>query len=136
MAGFWLPDAPGVLTGIRILKEGQPAIRVSDEMPKERPQRIILVSQVDASRPNPVQSVHRLLIECWLAKSLRPTVNIERWCGEVSSVLRSSAGSTYQGVFSYGWSNQQGPVDFDDPDVTDMDRWQFHGDLRLSTKGS
>ena len=136
MSGFWLPDAPGVLTGIRIVEQGQPGIKVSDEMPRVRPQRIILISQVDGSRPNPVQSVHRLLFELWLAKSLRPTVNIEMWCGEVSSVLRSSAGSTYSGVFSYGWSNQQGPVNFPDPDVTDMDRWQFHGGLTLSTKGS
>lgn len=134
MSTFWLPDAPGVLTAIRIIKGDLPALKVSDEMPRERPQQIILVSQVGASRPNPVQSVHRLLIECWLAKSLRTTVNLETWCAEVSTVLRSSAGSTYSGVFSYGWSNQQGPVDFDDPDVTDMDRWQFHGDLKLSTK--
>lgn len=134
MSTFWLPDAPGVLTGIRIIGQGQPAIKVSSEMPRERPQRIVLVSQVGGERPNPVQSVHRLLVECWLSKSLRPTVSIEAWCAEVSTVLRSSAGSIYSGVFSYGWSNHQGPVDFPDPDVTDMDRWQFHGDLTLSTK--
>ncbi|AAN07931.1 hypothetical protein AVANI_13 [Mycobacterium phage Avani] len=134
MGDFWLPDAPGVLTGIRIVKEGQPGIRVSDEMPTNRPNRIIIISQVDGRRPNPVQSVHRLLVECWLSKALRSSINIEAWCGEVSSVLRNSAGSLFSGVFSYGWSNQQGPVDFPDPDVTDMDRWQFHGDLTLSTK--
>lgn len=134
MGNFWLPNAPGVLTGIRIIEAGQPAIRVSDEMPKTRPPRIVLVSQVDARRPNPVQSVHRLLIECWLNKSLDSTVNIEMWCGEVSSALRNSSGNTYDGVFSFGWGNEQGPVDFPDPDVTDMRRWQFHGDLTLSTK--
>lgn len=134
MGNFWLPDAPGVRTGIRIIEAGQPGLRVSNEMPTTRPQQIVLLTQVDARRPNPVQSVHRLLVECWLNKSLRPTINMETWCGQVSAALRNSAGSTFSGVFSYGWSNQQGPVDFPDPDVTDMDRWQFHGDLTLSTK--
>jgi hypothetical protein len=111
-----------------------PAIRVSDEMPSTRPQQIVIISQMDARRPNPVQSVHRLLIECWLNKALDSSVNIETWCGEVSAALRNSSGRTYQGVFSFGWGNEQGPVDFPDPDVTDMRRWQFHGDLTLSCK--
>lgn len=134
MGSFWLPDAPGVLTAVRIVKASQGSIRVSDEMPATRPSQIIRISQVDAHRPNPVQSIHRLLVECWLAKSLRSSVNMEVWCGEVSAALRNSSGSTFSGVFSFGWSNQQGPVDFPDLDVTDMDRWQFHGDLKLSCK--
>lgn len=132
--GVWLPAAPGVLTGVRILEAAYPAVKVSDEMPKTRPNQIILISQVGGDRPNPVQSVHRLLIECWLSKSLDSSVNIETWCGEVSAALRNSSGNLYNGVFSYGWGNEQGPVDFPDPDVTDMRRWQFHGDLTLSTK--
>jgi len=101
-------------------------------MPKTRPAQIILISQIDGSRPNPVQSIHRLLIECWLSKA--SAVNIEMWCGQVSAALRASSGRTYSGVFSYGWSNEQGPVDFPDADVTDMRRWQFHGDLKLSAR--
>ncbi|MCK9468664.1 MAG: hypothetical protein M0Q49_04540 [Porticoccaceae bacterium] len=132
MAEFWLPAKPGVLTAIRILAPNQAPVLVSDEMPKTRPAQVVLVSQVGGSRPNPVQSIHRLLIECWLAKS--SAVNIETWCGEVSAALRNSSGRTYNGVFSFGWGNEQGPVDFPDPDVTDMRRWQFHGDLKLSAK--
>lgn len=132
MAGFWLPAAPGVLTAVNILTPDQAPVRVSDEMPQQRPKQIILISQVGGSRPNPVQSIHRLLIELWVAKSL--SVNIETWCGEVSAALRNSSGHTYDGVFSFGWGNEQGPVDFPDPDVTDMRRWQFHGDLKLSCK--
>lgn len=134
MADFWLPAAPGVLTATRIVGGAFPAIRVSDEMPNERPQQVVLISQIDGRRPNPVQSVHRLLVECWLNKALDSSVNIETWCGEVSAALRNSSGRTYSGVFSFGWGNEQGPVDFPDPDVTDMRRWQFHGDLTLSTK--
>ncbi len=134
MAEFWLPAKPGVLTAIRILTPGQSPTLVTDEMPKARPARIVLVSQTDGSRPNPVQSVHRLLVECWLSKTLDSSVNIETWCGEVSAALRNSSGSIYDGVFSFGWGNEQGPADFPDPDVTDMRRWQFHGDLTLSTK--
>lgn len=134
MASFWLPAAPGVLTAIRVLGPDQDPVLVADEMPKVRPPQIILISQMDGRRPNPVQSVHRLLIECWVNKALDSSVNIETWCGEVSAALRNSSGHSYNGVFSYGWGNEQGPVDFPDPDVTDMRRWQFHGDLTLSTK--
>jgi hypothetical protein len=128
----WNPAADGVLAAINILGPIQDPVRVSDEMPKARPAQIILVSQVGGSRPNPVQSIHRLLIECWVAKS--STVNIATWCGQVSAALRASSGCTYDGVFSYGWGNEQGPVDFPDPDVPDMRRWQFHGDLTLSAR--
>lgn len=134
MGDFWLPAKPGVKTAIAILGSEFPSVKISDEMPKTRPSQIIRVSQIGGSRPNPVQSIHRLLIECWVAKSLDSTVNIETWCAEVSAALRNSSGETYSGVFSYGWSNEQGPVDFPDPDVTDMRRWQFHGDLKLSAK--
>lgn len=134
MADFWLPSPPGVKAGIAILDTEFADFTVSDEMPRTRPTKAILVSQVGGSRPNPVQSIHRLLIEVWVAKSLDSTVNIEQCCGEASAALRNSAGSTFDGVFSYGWSNEQGPVDFPDPDVSDMRRWQFHGDLRLSCK--
>lgn len=131
MGNFWLPDAPGVKTGMLILEARFPSIRVSDRMPKSRPAQIILLTQVDGSRPNPVQSIHRLLIELWASPLL---VDLQQWAGEVSAALRNSAGSNFGGVSSCGWSNQHGPVDFPDPDVADMDRWQLHGDLKLSTK--
>jgi hypothetical protein len=129
---FWRPAPPGVLTGIRIVTAAYPSLLVSDEMPKARPAQIVLLSQIDGRRPNPVQSIHRLLVECWLSKM--SAINVETWCGQVSAALRNSSGSTYSGVFSYGWGNEQGPVDFPDPDVTDMRRWQFHGDLTLSAR--
>lgn len=129
---LWNPSPPGVLTAIRILTPTQSPVLVSDTMPKTRPAQMIRISQINGSRPNPVQSVHRLLIECWL--STTSLVNIETWCAQVSSQLRASSGRTYSGVFSYGWSNEQGPVDFPDTDITDMRRWQFHGDLKLSAR--
>jgi hypothetical protein len=38
------------------------------------------------------------------------------------------------GVFIYAWDAEDGPVMYDDPDVTDMTRWQFTGDLSVSTR--
>jgi hypothetical protein len=36
-------------------------------------------------------------------------------------------------VWVRNWHNEQGPVDFPHPQIIDMDRWQFTGDLSLST---
>jgi hypothetical protein len=130
MAEFWLPAKPGVKVAIAIL-DAKFGFTVSDTMPKTRPPQIILVSHMGGSRPNPAQSIHRLLIECWANKF---QFNLEEMCAEASAALRNSRGKSFADAFSFGWTNEQGPVDFPDPDVTDMSRWQFHGDLTLSTK--
>lgn len=124
---FWRPAGPGVKTCIAILAAAFPTVTVSDEMPKVRPLRMIRVSQVNGARPNPVSSVHRLLIEIYA-----PHTVVEQMCADASAALRNSGGVAFGGVFSRGWSGEQGPVDYPDPDVTDLSRWQFHGDLTLA----
>ena len=130
MVDFWPAAKPAVKTAITAL-DAEYACRVSDRMPKTRPAQAILVSQIDASIPNPAQSVHRLLIECWADPY---SLNVEEWANGVAATMANLRGKTIDGVFIFGWSNQHGPVFFPDPDVTDMDRWQLHGDFTLSTK--
>lgn len=121
---------PAVKTAITVLAEafGQYAL-VSAKMPKQRPIRFVRVSRVGGGQDDPITDRARLLIECFGPD----TETVEAMSATARTALRNAISTIVDGVFVRGWANEQGPVDFPHPQIIDMDRWQFQGDLMLST---
>jgi hypothetical protein len=121
---------PAVKTAIAILVEafGQYA-QVSAKMPKHRPIRFVRVSRIGGSQSDPITDNARLLIECFGPD----TETVEAMSATARTALRNAISTIVGGAFVRNWSNEQGPVDFPHPQILDLDRWQFQGDLSLST---
>lgn len=128
---IWPTPRPALLAAIDILEVAFAPIPVSDRMPKIRPPQIVLADRVGGGQVNPRMDRARILVECWA-----PTTAVaESMTGTAREALRNAGGTTIsEGIFIYGWENEDGPVHFDDLDVTDMRRWQLTGDLLVSTR--
>ncbi|DAZ90349.1 hypothetical protein [Mycobacteroides abscessus] len=103
---------PGVATGHRVL-----------------PSKFIRVTRISpGGMLNRVTDLAHLLIECWADDG-----EGESLANAARGVLRASAGHTIASGFIRSFGNDSGPVDFPDPDVPSHDRYQFTGDLLIST---
>lgn len=121
---------PAVKTVITILAEafGVYAL-VSAKMPKQRPIRFVRVSRIGGQQSDPITDNARLLIECFGPD----TETVEAMTATARTALRNAISTIVDGAFIRDWFNEQGPVDFPHPQIIDLDRWQFQGDLALST---
>ena len=123
-------NKPAVKTAITILAAGfgQYAL-VSAKMPKHRPARFVQVTRIGGYQNDPITDHARLLIECFGPD----TETVEAMTATARAALRNAISTIVDGVWVRNWSNEQGPVDFPHPQIIDLDRWQFQGDLSLST---
>ncbi len=129
MTGYPTP-APAVKTARTILANAIPDTTVVTKLPfPDYPAKMIRVSRAGGHRPNIVTDAPRLLIECWT----KTVEDAETLANTAIAALQNSQGTTTDGVFSRGFENIEGPVDFPDPQISDHERWQFLGDLLLST---
>jgi len=121
---------PAVKTAIRILHDafGNYAL-VSAKMPKHRPIRFVKVSRIGGSQDTPITDNARILVECFGPD----TETVEAMTATARTALRNAISTIVDGVWIRNWSGEQGPVDFPHSEILDMDRWQFHGNLALST---
>lgn len=129
MAG-WPRRRPVVPIALAILAELTPEIPGSGEMPAVRPPQFYVVSRAGGGLLNVKQDSPRVLVECWALDGDAA----ERMALAVSSAFRNARGRTFAGAFIYGWGNEQGPTDFNDPDIQDRRRSQLFGDLLISTE--
>ena len=121
---------PAVKTAITILSEAFGVYaQVSAKMPKQRPIRFVQGSRVGGSQTDPITDNARLLIECFGPD----TETVENMTATARTAFRNAISTVVDGVWVRNWSNEQGPVDFPHPQIIDLDRWQFQGDLSLST---
>lgn len=130
MADSWPTPKPAVLTAIRILDEALDPIPVSSKMPRNRPPMFVRVSRIGGGQNSIVTDTARILVEVWGPG----TATVEAMANTARAALRNAGGTNVDGVWVRAWTNEQGPVDFPDFDVPDMARWQFFGDLLVSTK--
>lgn len=129
MAQLYPTPKPALQAAIAILTPAVTPTPVGFRMPNTRGAAFVRVSRVGGRMGNLVTDVPRILVECW-----GPDVGtVENLCNTCRAALLNACGKFFAGVYVREWVNEQGPVDFDDPEVTDMRRWQFHGDLRVST---
>ena len=129
MVDFWPEPADAVPVAQAILAPRFTGVAIKDEMPETRPSTFIVVSRIGGEQTNPKQDRATLLIEFW-AESSAVAAQMAR---TGRAALRNSRGKEWAGVFSYGWSNENGPTDFNDSKIQDRRRCQLVGDLTLST---
>lgn len=113
-----------------ILQARLPGVPIRDEMPEVRPSQFIVVRRVGGGQVFPHQDRAALLIEFW-AESSAVAAQMAK-AGR--SALRNAGGTSVNNVFVYGWENEHGPTDFNDPRIQDRRRCQLTGDLLISTK--
>jgi hypothetical protein len=129
MANSWPKPKPGVPVAIAILEDVFPAINVSDEAPDPRAASYIIVSALPGAYNNPAFTEPRILVECWASDS---STAEDMACTGIQA-FKNATGKSFLGSFIHGCQDIQGPTDYNDPDIQDRRRCQFHATLRVST---
>lgn len=127
--------APALKIARAILAAALPDAYVASKMPNNYSDVMVIVSRAGGRRPNLVTDQARILIEVWVRiNDTETTVQIaEDTTSQAMAALENAQGTTVEGAFVRGFDNIEGPVDFPDPDVSSLERWQFQGDLLVST---
>jgi hypothetical protein len=132
MTTQWPTAPPVVQAAVGILSAGLPSILVSPIMPLVRPATFIRVDRVGGGQLNLATELARLLVECWVAETAGGYGGAEILANNARHALYASAGQVFAGIFIRAWRNEDGPVNYPDPDVSNMTRFQFTGDLLVS----
>lgn len=128
MANSWpLPKSAGGVA-VAILEDAT-ADPVLGEMPTNRPTRFYVVSVLGGDYSNPAFSEPRVLVECWAPDA----ATAEDMACVGMRAFKNARAKTFAGAFIHGCEDLQGPTDYNDPDIQDRRRSQFHGTLLLST---
>lgn len=122
-------DPPGLKVARNILNDAFDPVPFMTKLPQNLPDQFGRVILVGTTRPLLVTSAPRILVECW-AKTPQAA---EDFAGHAVQVLRNAQGSFATETFVRGFDNIEGPADNPDPQVDWLERWQFQGDLLLST---
>jgi hypothetical protein len=124
---------PGLKIARQVLADAL-ALPVSTKVPIERPNKFVVVGRGGGgSRPNLVTDVPRLIVQVYWLTSDLGVGNVEATCNTAIAALQNAQGTLVLEAFVRGFDNITGPFDFPDPDVPDMERWQFQGDWHIST---
>lgn len=95
-----------------------------------RPETFVVVAKIGGVRPLIVTDAARILVQTWAGG----VGDVEDLANAAIAALQNAQGTWVDDIaFVRGFDNIEGPVDFPDPDVADQERWQFQGDLLLST---
>jgi hypothetical protein len=128
----WPVPKPAVKTAIAVLRAAlDPSVGVATVKPRIWPRLFVMVTRAGGGQTLPNTDVARILVECWADSDAA----CEALTNECRAALRNTQGVTVDGtgVFLRGFDNENGPVQLPDPDVPDHRRWQFQGDLLVST---
>jgi hypothetical protein len=131
------PRKPRALDAvIGILDAAFPTVAVDVAMPRTRPAKFIKVSLLNAQSPNVASYRPRILVECWAGGTNRYHTAYDMALDAVKAL--EDAGSTFvEDIWVRCFDDVEGPVPLPDPDVPEMERFQFHGNLHLGvTPGS
>lgn len=128
MASSWpLPKSAGPVA-IAVI-DAASADPVLGEMPAIRPARFYVVSVVGGNYNNPAFSEPRVLVEAWASDA----ATAEDMACIGMRAFKNARGTIVAGAFIHGCEDLQGPTDYNDPDIQDRRRSQFHGTLLIST---
>ena len=128
---LWAKPKPG-LTVARAVLIAAPALSgvpVSTVGPTTRPDRYLVLGALDTDYPNPAFTEPRILFHCY-AKTKPATEDL---ANEALAVMLNARG-LFAGAQVKKFDEPKGPYEYNDPDITDRFRFQFHGQLRLSTR--
>jgi hypothetical protein len=121
---------PALKTAIAVLRAAlDPSVGVATVEPRIWPRQFVRVSRAGGGQTLINTDTMRVLVECYSDSD----ASCETLINECRAALFSTEGVTVGGVFVRGFDNEQGPVQLNDPKVSDHRRWQFQGDLLVST---
>lgn len=126
---LWRKPKPALTVARAVLIDTLTTIPVSSTDPSTRPSKYIVLSLLSSDYPNPAFTEPRVMCHCYATTSLLAGDLAD----EALTVLLNAQGS-FAGVYVKKFANPQGPYRLDNPDISDRVRFQFHGDLRLSTR--
>ena len=89
----------------------------------------IVLGIVSSSYPNPAVTGPRVMVDCY-AKSSLAAGNL---ADEALTAFLNARGE-FGGAWVKKFAATQGPYPINDPDISDRFRFQFHGELMLSTR--
>lgn len=122
-----LVPKPAVSTARSILSAALPGTTVRDQIPSPRPQQFVVVKRTGGTQ-TVAQDVAQITVDCYAGSS----VDAEDLAAAACTALWNAETAT--GVDYAYWSDGAGPYDLPNPDITDRYRWQFNGNLRISTR--
>jgi hypothetical protein len=126
----WPVPKPALKAAIAVLRAAlDPSVGVATVEPRVWPRLFVKVTRAGGGRQLINTDVARLLVECYADSDAA----CETLTNQCRAALASTQGTTFDGVFLRGYDNEQGPVQLANPNVTDHRRWQFQGDLLVST---
>lgn len=131
MTAIWHKPKPAltVTRAILIAAPSLSGIAVSTDKPGTRPQKYIVLELLSGDYPNPAFTEPRVLVNCHATTSALAGDLAD----EALAVLLNARG-LFSGATVKKFADPQGPYKLNDPDITDRQRYQFHGVLRLSTR--
>jgi len=134
VSGYPTPK-PAVKAARTVLAARFAPVQFGTKIPNSRPQKFGRVSRAGGGLQSLVTDSARILVELWVNQDYPGGAvgEVEQFCCDAIAALQNAQGTSVGGVFIRGFTNIDGPVDFPDPDVTDMERWQFQGDWLVST---
>lgn len=97
------------------------------KVPRKRPERFIRVDQAPPVRYSPVSDRALVIVQLYAPR----TADGVDWVVAESHRLRGELVHNMQrfSPLALGWDEVQGPHEFPDPDLPDVVRWQFSGNL-------
>lgn len=121
---------PALKVARRILADALTPIPVSVDVPfPDRPAQFVTCNRVGGGLVSLVTDAARIQVQCWAAGH----PDVEDLTNAARAALQNAQGTIVEGAFIRGFDNIEGPVDYPDPEVSDLNRWQFQGDLLVST---
>lgn len=131
MTAVWRKAKPAltVARAVLIAAPTLSGISVTTDKPGTRPAKYIVLELVDSDYPNPAFTEPRVLANCHATTSTLAGDLAD----EVLAVFLNARG-LFGGAFVKKFANPQGPYKLNDPDISDRQRYQVYGELRLSSR--
>lgn len=126
---IWRKPKPALTVARAVLVAGLPTIPVSSDQPATRPAKYIVLELPDTDYPNPAFTEPRVLLHCYATTSSLAS----DLAADALAVLLNARG-LFGGAWVKKFADPHGPYKLNDPDISDRQRYQFHGVLRLSTR--
>ncbi|AWY05195.1 tail terminator [Gordonia phage Margaret] len=124
-----VPNPDGLATIISKLSYLNPALSVSEDVPRGRPESYVRVEHLGGSEASSgAFIVVSMSILCYATS----TGTARRMSDDLLAQIKSSQFSVWDGVQIRAWTTDSLPHPFPDPVVTDRRRWQFVGSLGFS----
>lgn len=118
-----------MITGIEIMQAAlreQTKVPVVSKVPRPRPEVFIRVDQAAPRALSPVQDRVRIIVQVY-GSDLEQVLNL---CGLVRHTLSNLEGLAPS---CFGTDDIEGPVEFPDPDIPNVYRWQITGVIYIAS---